>query len=82
SRPRAEPSGVKPPVCFYVVLGVSRTASSEEIKKAHRKLSMRWHPDRVAEAEKERATKKMAEINQANDVLSDGAARAFYDRTG
>jgi DnaJ-class molecular chaperone len=43
---------------------------------------LRWHPDRCVEQDKEEATGKMAEINQANDVLCDKVKRAFYDQWG
>jgi curved DNA-binding protein CbpA len=86
SRPRTSPPppprGNKPSTCFYTVLEISRSASVDEIKKAHRKLSMKWHPDRCVIADKSRATAKMAEINQANDVLSDAKSKAYYDKTG
>ena len=45
-------------------------------------MSMKHHPDRIAGADKEKATAKMAVINQANDVLSDVVKRQYYDRTG
>ena len=76
--------GVKPPVDLYIVLGVSRSASADELKAAHRKLSLKNHPDRVqgGEAMKKKATDKMAEINRAYDVLKDEKQRSCYDRTG
>ncbi|KAL6710728.1 hypothetical protein ACN47E_007785 [Coniothyrium glycines] len=80
--PPPQPVGNRPRVCLYRVLDISRSASADEIKKAHRKLSLRWHPDRCMEANKRAATEKMAEINQANDVLNDAKKRKFYDRTG
>ncbi|KAF2790626.1 heat shock protein DnaJ, partial [Melanomma pulvis-pyrius CBS 109.77] len=67
---------------LYAVLGVSRAATSAELKRAHRAMSLRHHPDRVAEAEKGAATERMASINQAFDVLGDEAGRERYDRTG
>lgn len=74
-----EPIGVTPRIDLYTVLGLSRDATSSEIKKAYRTLSMRWHPDRCSEEDKDVATEKMAEINQANDVLGDSEKRAYYD---
>ncbi|EAT76925.1 hypothetical protein HBI56_202200 [Parastagonospora nodorum] len=78
----SEPIGIKSLTCFYAILGISRTSTPNEIKAAYRKMSMKHHPDRVTGADKEKATAKMAEINQANDVLSDVVNRQFYDRTG
>lgn len=75
-------NGIKPPTCFYKVLGLQRGASAAEIKTAYRKMSMKYHPDRAVGADKSRATQKMAEINQANDVLGDEAMRWYYDMTG
>lgn len=64
---------------FYEVLGVSRTATPEEIKKAFRKLAMQYHPDRNREPG---AEDRFKEINQAFEVLSDPEKRAAYDRFG
>jgi curved DNA-binding protein CbpA len=74
--------GIKPASCLYKIMGVSKTASTEEIKRAHRKLSLKWHPDRAAADQQKEATKKMAQINQARDVLMDKQMRRYYDRTG
>lgn len=64
---------------YYDILGVSRKASDEELKKAYRGLARKWHPDvnKAAEAEK-----KFAEIQEAYDVLSDKDKRQAYDRYG
>jgi len=70
---------------LYDVLGVSRTASQDEIKKAYRKLSLKYHPDRQgnkSEVEKKAAAEKMAEINSAYDVLGDEKKRQTYDMGG
>ncbi len=64
---------------FYEVLGIARTATPEEIKKAFRKLAMQYHPDRNREAG---AEARFKEINQAFEVLSDPEKRAAYDRFG
>lgn len=64
---------------YYDVLGVSKTASADEIKKAHRKLALKFHPDRNKEPD---AAKKFAEIQEAYDVLSDDAKRKTYDQYG
>lgn len=65
---------------YYATLGVSRTASDEEIKKAFRKLARQYHPD-VAK-NKEVAEEKFKEINEAYEVLSDPEKRKKYDRFG
>lgn len=74
--------GIKPKTCLFTVLGISRSAPANEVKKAYHKLSMQHHPDRANDVDKAKATDIMAEINQANDVLSDEKKRAFYDCTG
>jgi molecular chaperone DnaJ len=65
---------------FYEVLGVSREASEDELKKAYRKLAMVYHPDRN-QGDKE-AEAKFKELNEAYDVLKDAEKRAAYDRFG
>lgn len=64
---------------YYEVLGVSRDASAEDIKKAYRKLARQYHPDvnKAADAEE-----KFKEVKEAYDVLSDEQKRAAYDRFG
>ncbi|MDR3581761.1 MAG: DnaJ domain-containing protein, partial [Candidatus Pacebacteria bacterium] len=62
---------------YYETLGVSRTASEEEVKKAYRKLAHQYHPDKAGGSEA-----KFKEINEAYQVLSDKNKRAQYDRTG
>jgi len=64
---------------YYEVLGVSRDASNEEIKKAFRKLAFQYHPDRNRDGD---AADKFKEINEAYEVLSDSNKRASYDRFG
>ena len=64
---------------FYDLLGVSRTASEAEIKKAYRKLAMEYHPDRNKSAE---AEARFKEITEAYEVLRDPQKRAAYDRYG
>lgn len=61
---------------YYRILGVDKKASAEEIKKAYRKLARKYHPDISKE---EDAAQRMAEVNEANAVLSDPEKRAAYD---
>mmetsp|Transcript_12017 Transcript_12017/g.32264 ORF Transcript_12017/g.32264 Transcript_12017/m.32264 type:complete len:331 (-) Transcript_12017:239-1231(-) len=68
-------------VDYYNVLGISRDAGPDEIKKAYRKMAMKWHPDKNAER-KEEAEKKFKEIAEAHDVLSDPTKKETYDRFG
>ncbi|MEE1021765.1 MAG: molecular chaperone DnaJ [Muribaculaceae bacterium] len=65
---------------YYEVLGVARDASSDDIKKAYRKLAVKYHPDRNPD-DKE-AEEKFKEAAEAYDVLSDSEKRAKYDRFG
>lgn len=64
---------------YYEVLGVARSASSDEIRSAYRKLARQYHPDVNKEAGAEASFK---EINEAYEVLSNGEKRAAYDRFG
>lgn len=70
---------------YYEVLGVSKNATPDELKRAYRKLSMMHHPDRQAgksDAEKKEAEEKFKECSEAYSVLSDKEKRANYDRFG
>ncbi|CAH1156118.1 unnamed protein product [Phaedon cochleariae] len=65
-------------VDYYRVLEVSRTATTAEIKKAYRKLALKWHPDKNPD-NMDDATKKFKEISEAYEVLSDDSKRKVYD---
>uniref|UniRef100_A0A3Q0RUL4 J domain-containing protein n=1 Tax=Amphilophus citrinellus TaxID=61819 RepID=A0A3Q0RUL4_AMPCI len=68
-------------VDYYTILGVSKTASQDDIKKAYRKLALKWHPDKNPD-NKEEAEKKFKELAEAYEVLSDKSKRDAYDRYG
>ena len=65
---------------YYEILGVGRDASAEDIKKAYRKLTRKYHPD--ANPGNADAERKFKEINEANEVLSDQQKRSQYDQFG
>jgi len=65
---------------YYGALGVKKTASAEEIRKAFRKLARKYHPD-VNPGDK-KAEEKFKEISEANDILSDEKKRKVYDQLG
>lgn len=66
---------------YYEVLQVPKNSSDVDIKKAYRKLAMKWHPDKNPD-NKEEAARKFQEIGEAYDVLSDLEKRAIYDQFG
>ena len=68
---------------YYEILGVSKDATEDDIKKAFRRLAKKYHPDaQHTEADKKSAEAKFKEINEAYSVLSDKQKRAQYDRFG
>src|SRR4030088_980013 len=65
---------------YYEVLGVSRTATAEELKRAYRKLALQFHPDR--NPTDPQAEARFKEVNEAYEVLSDQSKRQRYDSFG
>ncbi|MGP8184784.1 MAG: DnaJ domain-containing protein, partial [Terracidiphilus sp.] len=65
---------------YYAILGVKKSATPEEIRKAFRKAARRYHPD--VNPNDKRAEEKFKEISEANDVLSDEKKRKVYDQVG
>src|SRR5258705_12478767 len=65
---------------YYKILGIAKTASEEDIKKAYRKAARKLHPD-LNPNDKE-ANKKFQQVNEANEVLSDPEKRKKYDKYG
>src|SRR5271156_5941685 len=65
---------------YYEILGVKKSASAEEIRKAFRKLARKYHPD-VNPGDKS-AEEKFKTLSEANDVLSDPKKRKIYDQVG
>ncbi len=64
---------------YYATLGVDKTATADDIKKAYRRLARKYHPDVSKEPN---AAERMSAINEANTVLSDPEKRAAYDALG
>jgi molecular chaperone DnaJ len=67
-------------VCYYETLGVAKTATSDDLKKAYRKLAMSHHPDR--NPDDQAAELKFKEVSEAYEILRDEQKRAAYDRYG
>ena len=65
---------------FYKILGVSRDATTSQIKKAYRKLAVKYHPDKNPDDED--AVSKFHDINEAYEVLQDDEQRKIYDQRG
>lgn len=68
-------------VDYYKILQVDRSAKDDDLKKAYRKLAMKWHPDKNPNNKKETEA-KFKTISEAYDVLSDPQKRAIYDQYG
>ena len=67
---------------FYNILEINETASAEEIKKAYRKLAVKWHPDKWMNkslAERQKANDQMQKINKAYEILGDEEKKKRYD---
>ncbi|MCM8790675.1 MAG: molecular chaperone DnaJ [Candidatus Omnitrophica bacterium] len=67
---------------YYEVLGIPKTASADDIKKAYRNLALKYHPDRVPADKKKEAEEKFKEISEAYEVLVDPKKRQDYDQYG
>ena len=67
---------------YYEVLGVPRTATADDIKRAYRQLARKYHPDLQPASERAKAAERFKEINEANEVLTDPDKRAKYDALG
>ncbi|EDO39725.1 predicted protein, partial [Nematostella vectensis] len=66
---------------YYEVLGVPRSASEEDVKKAYRRQALRWHPDKNP-TNREHAEEKFKKLSEAYEVLSDKEKRDIYDKYG
>ena len=67
---------------YYQVLGLSKSASADDIKKAYRRLARQVHPDLHSGSKKSEMEKKFKELNSAHEVLSDPDKRKKYDQYG
>ncbi len=67
---------------YYSILGVTKSSTADDIKKAYRKEALKWHPDRHQGSDKEQAEKKFKELNEAYQVLSDPQKKQSYDQFG
>jgi DnaJ-class molecular chaperone len=66
---------------LYELLGISKTATEAEIKKAYRKMALKWHPDKNPDNRKP-AEEMFKKISNAYETLSDANKRAIYDKYG
>lgn len=75
------PSPPSSPVCVdhYAVLGVSSDSNEEEIRRAYKRLALRYHPDKNPDAD---AEEKFKQIAQAYEILTDSEKRSLYDQQG
>ena len=67
---------------YYQILGLPKSASADDIKKAYRRLARQVHPDLHSGAKKSEMEKKFKELNAAHEVLSDPGKRKKYDQYG
>ena len=67
---------------YYEILGISKSAGADEIKKAYRNLALKYHPDRVPADKKKEAEEKFKEMSEAYEVLMDPQKKATYDQYG
>jgi molecular chaperone DnaJ len=67
---------------YYEILGISKTASPDEVKKAYRNMALKFHPDRVTPDKKKEAEERFKEISEAYEVLMDSQKRSTYDQYG
>ncbi|HUN94499.1 MAG TPA: molecular chaperone DnaJ [Burkholderiaceae bacterium] len=67
---------------FYDILGVAKNASEDDIKKAYRKLAMKYHPDRNQGDKAKESEERFKEVKEAYEILTDAQKRAAYDRFG
>ena len=67
---------------YYEILGVQKSSSLDEVKKAYRELALKFHPDRVPHEQKKEAEEKFKDISEAYAILSDANKRALYDQHG
>lgn len=67
---------------YYETLGIGKKATYDEIKKAYRRLALKYHPDRVSQEKKKESEEKFKEVSEAYEILSDSNKKATYDQFG